>query len=303
MNIHHLELFYYVARHGGIMEAVRNMPYGIQQPAVSGQILQLESDLGLKLFQRRPFELTAPGRQLYSFIRPFFDQVGQVGERLRGGETQLVRMAAPQVVLREHLPPVLAELRRMFPRLRLNLREAHQPQVESLLDRREIDLAITVLEERPGLGLSAEPLLDLEVGFLVPARSKLTSAGGLLDAVASGADLPPLITLPRNEVVPRRFRDFMAERGLEWPPGVEVSALELIEIYVGGGFGYGLTLRIPKEKPHAGLRFLPIEEIPRVRTGILWNGPLMPVTQALVTALKARAAVVGQRLRAPGGAG
>ena len=29
MNVHHLELFYYVARHGGIMEAVRNMPYGI----------------------------------------------------------------------------------------------------------------------------------------------------------------------------------------------------------------------------------------------------------------------------------
>ena len=37
MNIHHLELFYYVARHGGISEAVRNMPYGIQQPAISGQ--------------------------------------------------------------------------------------------------------------------------------------------------------------------------------------------------------------------------------------------------------------------------
>ncbi len=46
MNIHHLELFYYVARHGGISEAVRNMPYGIQQPAMSGQIIQLEEFLG-----------------------------------------------------------------------------------------------------------------------------------------------------------------------------------------------------------------------------------------------------------------
>ena len=35
MNIHHLELFYYVARHKGIAGAVRNMPYGIQQPAVT----------------------------------------------------------------------------------------------------------------------------------------------------------------------------------------------------------------------------------------------------------------------------
>ena len=42
MNVHHLELFYYVARYGGIMPAVRNIPYGIQQPAVSGQVVQLE---------------------------------------------------------------------------------------------------------------------------------------------------------------------------------------------------------------------------------------------------------------------
>ena len=38
-NLHHLELFYHVARAGGITAAVRSMPYGIQQPAVSGQIL------------------------------------------------------------------------------------------------------------------------------------------------------------------------------------------------------------------------------------------------------------------------
>ena len=30
MNIQHLELFYYVATYGGIREAVRNIPYGIQ---------------------------------------------------------------------------------------------------------------------------------------------------------------------------------------------------------------------------------------------------------------------------------
>jgi len=35
-------LFYFVAKHGGIAAAVRNIPYGIQQPAVSGQIAKLE---------------------------------------------------------------------------------------------------------------------------------------------------------------------------------------------------------------------------------------------------------------------
>ena len=54
MNIHHLELFYYVARHGGISEAVRNIPYGIQQPAVSGQVAQLEEYLGSPCFKGGP---------------------------------------------------------------------------------------------------------------------------------------------------------------------------------------------------------------------------------------------------------
>src|ERR1700690_2902158 len=76
MNIHHLELFYYVARHRGISSAVRHMPYGIQQPAVSSQILLLEQDLGVRLFERNPFRLTPAGEELDNFVRPFFENLG-----------------------------------------------------------------------------------------------------------------------------------------------------------------------------------------------------------------------------------
>jgi DNA-binding transcriptional LysR family regulator len=70
MNVHHLELFYYVAKHGGIMPAVRNIPYGIQQLAVSSPIAQLENFPGVTLFHRRPFSLTPEGEALFEFIRP-----------------------------------------------------------------------------------------------------------------------------------------------------------------------------------------------------------------------------------------
>jgi DNA-binding transcriptional LysR family regulator len=82
MNVHHLELFYYVARYGGIMEAVRNIPYGIQQPAVSAQVAQLEEFLGVTLFQRRPFVLTPQGEKLYQFIHPFFSGLDKMTEEL-----------------------------------------------------------------------------------------------------------------------------------------------------------------------------------------------------------------------------
>src|SRR5512145_349213 len=118
MNIHHLELFYYVAKHGGISEAVRNIPYGIQQPAMSGQIIQLEEFLGVALFQRRPFALTPAGQELYDFIKPFFSNLQPVADKLRGGTAHHIRVGASEVVLRDHLPDVLDSLRKKFPSLK-----------------------------------------------------------------------------------------------------------------------------------------------------------------------------------------
>src|SRR5215470_1545307 len=103
MNIHHLELFYYVARFGGITEAVRNIPYGIQQPAVSGQVAQLEEYLGVVLFQRRPFALTPAGQKLYRFVHPFFSSVEGVPSELQGGKPKNNRFGASTMVLRDHL--------------------------------------------------------------------------------------------------------------------------------------------------------------------------------------------------------
>src|SRR5207237_822344 len=95
MNIHHLELFYYVARHGGIVPAVRNMPYGIQQPAASGELARLEETLRTKLFNRRPFALLRRGIELYKFIRPFLDEIDHVGGPIGGGCPHQLPWAEP----------------------------------------------------------------------------------------------------------------------------------------------------------------------------------------------------------------
>ena len=112
MNIHHLELFYYVARHGGITEAVRNIPYGIQQPAVSGQVAQLEERLGVTLFQRRPFSLTPAGDKLYRFIQPFFCNLEAMASELQDGKTRQIRVGASTIVLRDHLPELFQSVRK-----------------------------------------------------------------------------------------------------------------------------------------------------------------------------------------------
>src|SRR5438105_13056222 len=168
VNVHYIELFYHVAKDGGISEAVRKMPYGIQQPAVSGQILALETQLGLRLFHRRPFALTPAGRELFEFAEPFFGRLAETSERLRGEADQRLRLAAPGTILRDHFPRMLEQHRRRFPRLKLTLFDTNQAEAEAMLRRQEIDLAITELEGKPPPGLRCGALLKLPLVLLVP---------------------------------------------------------------------------------------------------------------------------------------
>ena len=86
LNIHHLELFYYVARHGGISQAVRHMPYGIQQPTISSQMSLLEGGLGTCRGIVPAVRLRAPHDQLPGVVsvRPVDLTIGTSRLRLCG---------------------------------------------------------------------------------------------------------------------------------------------------------------------------------------------------------------------------
>jgi DNA-binding transcriptional LysR family regulator len=288
MNIHHLELFYYVARHGGISQAVRRMPYGIQQPAISAQIIQLEEFLGLTLFQRRPFALTDAGRELYRFIEPFFSQLDATAERLRGGATQRIRIGASPIVLREHLPAILRSVRRQFPALKVFLREGFQPDLVEWVQAQELDLAVTVLEGKPPAGMQGRAFLTLPLVLLVPKQSRLRSADELWrqDRIHE-----TLISLPEHEPVRRCFQEGLRKIGVDWFTGIEVSSLDLVEAYVANGDGLGLAVAVPRAKRSPQVRAL--RDFPPVTIGALWRGEPGALCQAVLDEMQRRAAILG----------
>ena len=275
MNVHHLELFFYVAKHEGITQAVRKMPYGIQQPAVSGQILQLEKELGLKLFNRRPFALTPAGEELYDFIYPFFSQLPTIGTRLRGEESQHLRLAASAAVLTNHLPDVLEKLRANHPDLRLTLKEINPSDVDDILATQEIDIAISLLHGKPGPGVHTRELMRLSLVLLAPKDSKIKRFRDLF----KGRDVidEPLITLPQNEIVNLIFQNELDKFGVQWTPRVEVNSLELIQNYVRLGYGYGLYLDIPSLKLPDNVIKIPLPKFPPLVIGLLFLGKLKPI--------------------------
>lgn len=286
MNIHHLELFYYVARHGGIMEAVRNIPYGIQQPAVSGQVAQLEEHLGVTLFHRRPFALTPEGEKLYKFILPFFSNIEKVTLDLQGGQERHIRIGASAIILRDHLPSLLRSLRKKFPTLKISLREGYPAYLETLLVKEEIDLAVSLIEKKAANGIHMRELLTLPMVLLVEKSSGIKSAEELWkrDKIDE-----PLICLPPGELICKQFQQKLGELGVDWFPSIEASSADLVETYVANGLGIGVSVAIPKKNLPQNVLALPLPDFPPVIIGAMWRGRTTELLQSFLNEFQARA--------------
>jgi len=298
MNVHHLELFYYVARHGGISRAVRLMPYGIQQPAVSSQMIRLEKELGVALFRRRPFELTRAGEDLYAFVRPFFSRLGEVEESLRHG-TRFLRIGATETVIRDYLPGPLQHFRRSFPDVRLSLRAGATAELLEALVGGGLDLFVGPTMSGLPRGLVMESLIELRLALLVPESEPERTAAAFMKKHAGVA---PLITLPLAEPLTRVFQDELARRGIDWPPALELTGLDLVQSYAAGGFGVGLTIDAPAWPLPEGVRMLPLERFPKLEIAAFHGGQVDEPGTSLLAAIREGAKAL-QRPRRKGPAG
>ena len=261
MNIHHLELFYYVAKHHGVSAAARHIPYGIQQPAISAQVLQLESSLGVTLFHRRPFQLTREGESLFQHIEPFFSGLPELRSRIASGGDECLRIAAPELIQREYLPALLGRLQNKRRRFRFTLIEARQDQIEKLLNDQEVDIGLAVQTSKPSPGLHCTPINKFHLTLLAPEKLGIKKASELF---ALERITVPLITLSGSDTVRRIFLDELRERRVEWLPSLELGSLDLVARYAAQGFGVGLSVELVRVRKPKGIIELPLEGFPPV---------------------------------------
>lgn len=296
MNVHHLELFYYVAKFEGITEAVRKMPYGIQQPAVSGQILQLEKLLTVKLFHRRPFALTPAGEELYDFITPFFSRLDQIKEQIQGEENHHLRLAASAAALTHHFPELLHKLRAEIPTLRITLRELTNTEIEDALRKQEADIAIAILDRRYSPGIKSIKLIDIPLVITVPKGSPITTFRDIVSMAPEGEILQPLISLPKSEPVAQLIQRGLAAKNLSWEPSIEITELNLIQRYVAKGLGFGVAVNIPGAPSAEGVRQIKLPAtFPSLSIGILHAGNPKQIAQRLIDLALDQASILQEK--------
>jgi DNA-binding transcriptional LysR family regulator len=148
VETHALRCFVAVVRHGSFTRA--GAALHLTQPAVSRVVQGLEEELRTPLLVRDRGGVTPTdaGRvvleraeQVLDSLRSIEDEVAQVAALRRGR----VRIGLPPMVGAAFFPPVIAEFRRTWPGVELELREEGARTVEALVASRDLDVGVTVL--------------------------------------------------------------------------------------------------------------------------------------------------------------
>ena len=119
----------------------------ISQPAVSGEIGQLEQELGVKLFFRtgRGVKLTPEGEVLLEFVQRGIAFLESGEEKLREAaalEGGVMRVGASDMTLRFYLLDHLERFRREHPRVKLTVTNAPTPRSLASLKAGMIDFCV-----------------------------------------------------------------------------------------------------------------------------------------------------------------
>ncbi len=137
-----------IARHCHFGKAAAHC--AVSQPALSMQIQELESELGVKLVERRRkgVQLTDAGREVARRARRILNEVHDIGDFARQSREPLsapLRLGVIPTVAPYVLPALLPLLREAYPQLVLQVRETHTQQLVAELIDGTLDLLLLAL--------------------------------------------------------------------------------------------------------------------------------------------------------------
>lgn len=239
MDIRQLRYFLAVAEHGHFTRAARTQY--VSQPALSQQILALERELGVALFDRlgRRVELTAAGRVLREHARVVLREVENARaaiDDVRGAVRAEIVIAAIQTANVSFLVDVIARFRTTHPGVVVRVREERMAVVPELLRAGEAQLGLTYVPVVEPNGLETRELFVEELVLVMPADDR--RAGTTL-RTRELQDLP-LVVPPGGYCLRGGVDAALAEAGARQRVVAEIAAIEGICEAVRSGVGYAI---------------------------------------------------------------
>ncbi|MCB5162996.1 LysR family transcriptional regulator [Marinomonas algarum] len=146
MNYKRLETFVWVASLGNFRKAAERLH--TTQPAISARISGLESELGVKLFEREggssPITLTSKGKELLPYIEKILYQTEQLRKRagVSNTYTGVLRLGVSETIVNTWLPDFLTRLHTDMPNLDVEMTVDITTNLALGIKDRTLDLAL-----------------------------------------------------------------------------------------------------------------------------------------------------------------
>ena len=287
-----LETFVWVATLRSFRRAADKL--NTTQPAVSIRIAQLETLLGVRLFERdrRSVAPTPKGLQLLDYaerlIRLRADMVEAVGDgaAMRG----IVRLGVSETIVHTWLPTLIERVNAAYPNLALEIEVDNSADLNDRLVSKDLDLAF-LLAPTENPAVRNRPLCSFPLAFVAAAKMKLPQrAIGLKDIARL-----PIVTFSRNTQPYVALRELCAREGLR--PTIHASAsLATVMRMMLDGIGIAvippaILHNVPAKGRPRVLR--PPIELPPLHFAIAWpaapNNPAAAKVAELAVGIAAKA--------------
>jgi DNA-binding transcriptional LysR family regulator len=234
-----LRYFDAAIRNGSIAKAAAEM--NISQSSITASIDAMEQTVGTELFRRVPAKGVQPteaGHTVAARVAEFMEQA-RVFESdlmsLSGDPTGTLHMGCYAPTAPYVLPRVLKHLSKIYPTIRIDLKEDNLEALLDLLQSGRIDLALTY-RRRGAEGGPFQPLFLARPWALLPLDSPLAAKDSVALSDLSGLPMV-LLDLPTAKAY---FRGVFREHGLDLNVVHTTKSSSVLRGLVAAGFGYSI---------------------------------------------------------------
>ena len=227
MDFRALNTFIQIAEVGSFTRAAEKLGYA--QPTVSLQIKQLESELGVQLFDRigHTVSLTEGGREALSYAQRIC-HLSQ--EMVQGANKQyepdgVIRLAMADSLCTPLIIKEFARFRRLYPKISLKVTTAGTDELFRLLDHNEVDLVCTLDNHIYNTTYIISNEEKIGVHFVSSASNPLCEQGTV--------DIHDLMTEPfllteKGMSYRRLLDEYLARHSMEIQPVLEIGSADSI---------------------------------------------------------------------------
>lgn len=274
-----LRYFLAVAQEESITRAAAQLH--LTQPTLSRQLMQLEQELGVRLFHRSRthIRLTDEGLLLRRRAQQLLDLAEKTAREFAARETELmgeIAIGAGETRSMTFLSQAIRTFRERYPKVTFRIFSANADDVKERLDMGLLDMGL--LTEPVDVGKYAFCRMQEKDRWGVLVRTDSPLAAG--DAVTPRAlESVPLLVSGR-ESVQRELESWFGER---WDRlhiaatfNLILNAANMVRCGVGAALGFDLNLAFDD------LRFLPLSPAVETGTVLVWkkDQTLTPVVEA-----------------------